>query len=906
MISAQARATRLHVACALAGAAGIVALVLAALLGGRSDGPWLLLSVAFTAAILVSQRAPIRLIHRGQSEGIRMEEAFFVPMAMLLSPVESLITVAAAIGLGAVISGRGPAKGVFNTGMLTFTWGLGLGVVHWIGIDGSVGGREVAAVVTGGLVFCATSSILVAGIIALASGSPFRSVLFDGTPVRLGTWLGSLSLGVLAVMAADRQALAFVVALAPALALQYGYRGAVRQWRERREADAMYEAAGRIRATVSSAQVRAELIGASENLLGAGLVRVVDDLLSPAPSGALRVALGDDCAIEVAAHPGGAWTRGDASRLQALAAVASGALENALLYEQLQAVTRSLGEGVLALDEHGLVTFANPAAEHLLGWSKGGLLGTDVAALFHPPGASPASGHGAWTCLTPVREGQTLRLEEHAVLRADSSLLDVSLTASPVLREGVVSGAVVVFRDVAERKALERRLLHQAFHDQLTGLPTRTLFLDRLEHARVRGRDTGTTLAVLFLDVDRFKLINDSLGHRVGDDVLSTVASRLVGAVRQGDTVARFGGDEFTVLLEQMSGPAEATAAAERILQSLRLPVSAGDREIVLSVSIGIAVAEPGNAHTDLLAAADIAMYEAKRTGKDRVCLAAAHADADALARLDLEMELRRAITDGELELHYQPVLHAHSGQLYGFEALVRWRHPQAGLLPPSHFMELAEDSGLVLPLGEWVLEQACRTARDWRDQHPDEAAVMAVNLSARQFQAPDLCARVASVLETVGLEPSALVLEITETVVMGDTERTLTTLRALKRLGVRLAIDDFGTGYSSLSYLKRFPVDVVKIDKSFVDGLGDSAVDREIVAAVIRLAAAVGMQTVAEGVETPAQLEQLRLLGCSLVQGFLLAAPQPLADLERALVGAALAVPSPRAPLRSLTPRAG
>ncbi len=895
MLSAQARVVRLNAACSLAGGAGIVTLVLAALLGGRSDGPWVPLSVAFTAAILISQWAPIRLTHRGQSEGIRMEEAFFVPMAVLLSPVESLITVAAAIGFSAVLSGRGLAKGVFNTGMLTFAWGLGLGVAHWIGLDGSLGGREVAAVVTGGLVFCAASSILVAGIISLASGSPFRGVLFDGTPVRLGTWLGSLSLGVLAVMAAEGHPLALVVALAPALALQYGYSGAVRQWRERREADAMYEAAGRIRATVSSAQVREELIGAAQDLLGAGSAQVVDDPASPTPSGVLRVALGDTCAIEVADHPmGGVWTRDDTSRLQALAAVASGALDNALLYEQLQAVTRSLGEGVLALDEHGLVTFANPAAEQLLGWGRGCLLGTNAAGSFDAP-ADRARDDLEWGLLPRLREGETVRLEEHTARRSDGASLDVALTASPVRREGVVVGAVAVFRDVTERKALERRLVHQAFHDQLTGLPTRALFLDRLEHARTRGRDTGSMQAVLFLDVDRFKLLNDSLGHRVGDDVLCTIASRLVGAVRQGDTVARFGGDEFTVLLEQMSGPNEATATAERILQSLRQPVVAGDRQVVLSVSIGIAVAEPGNVHTDLLAAADIAMYEAKRTGKDRFCIAAADADALALARLDLEMELRRAISGGELELHYQPVLNAHTGRLYGFEALVRWRHPQAGLLAPSEFMELAEDSGLVLPLGEWVLDQACRTARNWLDEHPDEPAVMAVNLSARQFQDPDLCARVAAVLQNSRIEPSALVLEITETVVMGDTERTLATLRALKRLGVRLAIDDFGTGYSSLSYLKRFPVDIVKIDRSFVDGLGDSPVDREIVAAVIRLAAAVGMQTVAEGVETPAQLEQLRLLGCSLVQGYLFAAPQPLADLERALARAALAVPSPR-----------
>jgi EAL domain-containing protein (putative c-di-GMP-specific phosphodiesterase class I) len=289
-------------------------------------------------------------------------------------------------------------------------------------------------------------------------------------------------------------------------------------------------------------------------------------------------------------------------------------------------------------------------------------------------------------------------------------------------------------------------------------------------------------------------------------------------------------------------------------------------------------------------------MYQAKSRGKNQYVVAAADADERALARLDLEMELRRAIDDNELEVHYQPVVEAKTGQLYGLEALVRWRHPTLGLLGPGHFMDVAEDTGLVLPLGHWVLEQACIAAVEWQLRHPDSPVVMAVNLSARQFQQPDLCEKVAEVLRSTGLDPSLLALEITETVVMEDTSATLATLRKLKQLKVRLSIDDFGTGYSSLSYLKRFPVDAVKIDKSFVDGLASGPVDREIVQAVIRLATAVGMQTIAEGVETTAQCEQLRLLGCTMLQGFLLSRPGSLDEVERLVTTAgAVNVPAPR-----------
>ena len=861
----------------------------------------LALLIGFAIALATIELFPLKLTHSGQSEALRLEEAFFVPMAFLLGPVETMAVIALAMGLASVFSRRRALlKGLFNVGMITTSAAIGLVVAQAVGLDGTLGGRDIVAVLLGGLVFCAVSAVLVSGIIALSTGTALRAILLDGLAVRTVTWFGSLSLGVLVLVAADQQLWALVAAVVPVVVLQFAFSGAMRQWRERQQAEALYDAAGRIRASVDSSHVRTELVDAARQLLGAGSARVVHDLSQQAPpAGSLRVPLDDSTAVEVAERAtGGDWTRGDESRLQALAAVASGALSNALLYEQLQAITRSLGEGVLALDSRGHITFVNPAGARLLAWRSDELLGRHIADAIDPAGLlSHPDGATDWVHLPRLRAGETLRIDEYSVTRSDGSVLDVALTASPVLRDDEVVGAVIALRDVTERKVLERRMVHQAFHDQLTGLPNRALFIDRLEHAQVRAQESRSCQAVLFVDLDRFKVINDSLGHRAGDDVLCTVGSRLVGALGFGDTVARFGGDEFTILLEQVADRAQLVETAERILSALSLPVTAGNRTVVISASIGIAIAEPDDVAKDLVAASDIAMYEAKSAGGARYVIAASDADGVARAKLDLEMELRRAIDEGELVLEYQPVVRATDEELYGFEALVRWQHPRLGMLPPSHFMPLAEENGLVIPLGEWVLEEACRTAQRWHELHPRTAAVMAVNLSARQFQHPDLCARVRDVLDRTGLDPCRLTLEITETVVMQDTARTLETLHALRALGVRLAIDDFGTGYSSLSYLKRFPVDIVKIDKSFVDGVASDSVDREIVAAVIRLARAVGMQTVAEGVEEPGQLEQLQRLGCSMVQGFLLAEPAPMVEHEHRLRGrAAAGLPSPRA----------
>jgi diguanylate cyclase (GGDEF)-like protein/PAS domain S-box-containing protein len=869
-------------------AAGAVALATAVAVQGRSEpGPsWL--ALAFLVALTAVRLVPVHLTHAGSSEALHLDEAFFIPMVLTLAPWQVLGALAVALLVGSAATRRGGIKLLFNVGTLTATAGAGVGTAYLLGVGGPVTLADYAAAFAGGLVCCAATAVAVAFVISVATGQSLAVLLRDGLGLRVVVWVGSLAIGTVIAAVAVPHPQALALAVAPVAVLHAVISSALRQRRERTQADALYEAASRVHGTVESDVVRAELIAAAKELLVAGSARIVPPA-EELPPGALRVPLGEDWALEVSDRAtGGTWTAGDRTRLQALGAVAAGALENALLYEQVHAITSSLGEGVLALDEQGVVTFANPAAEELLGWAPGQLVGEQIARAVDPDGLVGEQ----WVHLPSLRSGETVRRDEQVVTRRDGSLLDVALTASPVTREDQVVGAVVVLRDVRERKALQQQLVHQAFHDPLTGLPNRALFLDRLEHARARSTREGVTQAVLFVDVDRFKLVNDSLGHRMGDQVLRTVAARLVAVLRPSDTVARFGGDEFTVLLEQVGSAAEAGQVAERVLHELRQPIPAGGRDVVVTVSIGIAVAEAGNAPGDLLAAADIAMYQAKGAGKNRYVIASPDADEQALARLDLEMELRHAIDSGQLELHYQPVVSAETGGLYGLEALVRWRHPVLGLLAPGRFMDVAEESGLVLPLGEWVLEQACRAAVDWQRRHPNAPLVMAVNLSARQFQQADLCDRVAGVLASTGLAPHLLALEITETAVMEDTEATLAALRALKQLKVRLSIDDFGTGYSSLSYLKRFPVDTVKIDKSFVDGLDTGPVDREIVQAVIRLAAAVGMQTVAEGVETPAQRDQLQLLGCTMLQGYLLARPAPLELVERTLE---LAIPAAR-----------
>jgi len=445
-------------------------------------------------------------------------------------------------------------------------------------------------------------------------------------------------------------------------------------------------------------------------------------------------------------------------------------------------------------------------------------------------------------------------------------------------------------------KRLEQ-LTRQAFRDALTGLPNRALFMDRLTHGLTRARRRHEHVAVLFLDLDRFKVINDTLGHTVGDQLLVEVSNRLGSSLRPGDTVARLGGDEFGLLLEDVADAETAELVALRIEAELAKPLIFEGREIFVTSSIGIALSsERLGTPEEVLRDADLAMYHAKAKGKARHEIFDGTMSAPALDRMDLEMDLRSAITNRDFRLHYQPILRLETGRIVEVEALIRWQHEKRGLLQPDAFIGLTEETGLIVPIGQWVLTEACRQARAWQIEFPRTPALgMSVNLSAKQFQNPKLVEEITDALTMSGLEPACLKLEITESVVMQDVPATLAKLHELKDLGIRLAIDDFGTGYSSLGYLKRFPVDTLKIDRSFVKGLSHEGGDSAIVRAVVTVAKSLNMDVTAEGIETEQQRLELKALGCEFGQGFLFGRPltpehlKPLLaiSMNGALVGA-------------------
>ncbi len=495
---------------------------------------------------------------------------------------------------------------------------------------------------------------------------------------------------------------------------------------------------------------------------------------------------------------------------------------------------------------------------------------------------NPVNAVGFEICQRAIETGQAQPVYSLEIEGRKGRRLWVEVNEAPVVRDGKTVAIVGALVDVTKRTAIEEKLKHQAFHDSLTGLPNRALFMDRLGHALARSNrresPSHSRTAILFLDLDRFKVVNDSLGHDVGDQLLKTVAARLEASLRPGDTAARLGGDEFTVLLEDVADVGDAIHVAERIALELQAPLSLNGQEVFATTSIGITISGEGqSAPDDLLRDADVAMYRAKSKGRAQYEVFDPEMNARALERLHLETDLWQAVERGELRVFYQPKVRLDTQEIVGLEALVRWEHPRHGLVSPADFIPLAEETGVILPIGHWVLREACRQARVWQDVRPDaEPLQMAVNLSARQLGQSDLTQCIADVLKETGLAPRHLKLEITESVVMGDAETSIRTLRELKNLGVQLAIDDFGTGYSSLSYLRRFPVDTLKIDRSFINNLGSDIEDTEIVRAIISLAQALKLEVTAEGIETAAQALELAELHCDWGQGYHFARPMP------------------------------
>jgi diguanylate cyclase (GGDEF)-like protein len=446
-----------------------------------------------------------------------------------------------------------------------------------------------------------------------------------------------------------------------------------------------------------------------------------------------------------------------------------------------------------------------------------------------------------------------------------------------------VQGLVFNTRDVSERKELEEQLTHQAFHDPLTDLANRSLFRDRVEHALALRRSLDEPISVLFIDVDDFKTVNDSLGHSAGDELLLQVADRIRSCLREGDTAARLGGDEFAILLEDGSDP---PAVADRLIEAFKAPFRIQDKDLTTTISIGISgSAQKSESADEILRNADAAMYAAKGRGKGFYEFFEQDMHTTAMRRLDLEGDLRRAVHRKEFRVHYQPIVGLASGRVAGFEALVRWAHPSRGLLSPSDFIGLAEETGLIVPIGRWVLREACRQATVWQTQWPsDPPLTISVNLSAEQLEASDLIRDVKAALRQSGLPAETLGLEITESVLMRNTDKAIARLEKLKALGVRLSIDDFGTGFSSLSYLQNLPCDSLKVPKPFLDGLGKGGQANSLVRGIVELGRTLGLTVIAEGVEKARQWEALEELRCDLVQGYYFARPQSAERIDALL----------------------
>jgi diguanylate cyclase (GGDEF)-like protein/PAS domain S-box-containing protein len=562
-------------------------------------------------------------------------------------------------------------------------------------------------------------------------------------------------------------------------------------------------------------------------------------------------------------------------------------LESAVLARDLQrresearfrSLVQNASDVTMVVGADTVVSYVTPPVQRVLGWEPAELLGVELAELIHPEESAYARAFYA----DMDGDGESTATVEWRVRHRDGSWRQFEVVNASLLDDDAVRGIVATLRDVTERRELERELEHQAFHDRLTGLANRALFRDRLEHALARRNRNPHPVAVLLLDLDDFKVVNDSLGHAAGDRLLVMVAERLRGHLRASDTTARLGGDEFAVLLDDPASADEATLVAERLVEVLTAPYQLDGRELFVRASIGVALAAvTGQPADELLRDADMAMYAAKAQSRGGYQIFQPALHEAAVGRLALEGDLQRGIEEGQFALHYQPILELASGRLVGLEALLRWHHAERGWVAPLDFIPAAEASGQIVPIGRFVLRQACRQAVAWQARFPAQPLKMSVNVSARQLQEPDVAEDIKRVVDECGMDPRLLVLEITETVLVKDVEAMAAKLRALTACGLRVAVDDFGTGYSSLSYLHRFPVHLLKIDKSFTDRVDGSVDDAALARAIVRLGQALHLETVAEGVETASQLAALRELGCTFGQGYHFAKPMDAGGIE-------------------------
>jgi diguanylate cyclase (GGDEF)-like protein/PAS domain S-box-containing protein len=877
---------------ALAGAAAVGDAVSRLAGGAWSPRPMDLATLCLLGLLWVATWVwPLRLYRGDQTLMFHVDEGFFVAL-LLLVPSEALVLCATIVAVSGSLLRRSPLpKTLFNSGMIAASVWTGSAVAGLVATpDRAISPWHLAGALVAVVVFFLFNMAAVV-CLSVAFGQPLKAVVMDGPDINLMIAGGCLTLAVPTAMVISAFGWAMPIAVLPLIVLRRVVAGHFDARRDRARLMGLFESTLDINRSMGQEETTEAILASAKQLLHAGHATLTNQASAFGMLEAPLPLTDEPLVLGVAGRDGEPFDRADQALLDALAAVGATALTNAALYqegrlqrERLSAITSSLGEGVCAVDRSGQVTFVNPAAVRLLGWDATPELqhhqletGLDFGIRAPSFILAPA--------MRSMAKVDTITNYDTRFTRADGSIFHVSFTVSPIIDEGRATGAVLVFQDITERKQFEEQLARHAFHDALTGLPNRRLFLDHLDHALRRSQRSEEQHAVLFADVDRFKIVNDSLGHHSGDQLLIAIANRLKAAVRPGDMLARFGGDEYTLLLEDVT-PEDSVACAQRILDRMHEPITLPDgHEVVATVSIGIAITDPQKTRDDVLHDADVAMYQAKAKGRGGNFEVF---DVDAMGvrsaeRIDLEAGLRKALERDELVVHFQPVVSIADGKVVGAEALVRWEHPTRGLLAPIHFIGMAEDTGLILPLGRVVLERACVQAREWRERF-GEPLTVAVNLSARQFQQQGLVDEIEAVLVNSEVDPSQISLEITESLAMEDAERTIQILARLKRLGVKVSIDDFGTGYSALGYLASFPVDVVKVDRSFVEKVEVDPVKSAIVSAVVNLSAAIGITTVIEGVETKAQLEHLRDLGCTMVQGYYFAKPMPAAALTELL----------------------
>jgi diguanylate cyclase (GGDEF)-like protein len=899
------RATRAVVAACVAG--GALALLVAVWrqpASGHVDANQWIVAAAVGALALGSWMWPVVVYRGGESAAFNMDEVFFVILALLEPPLVTLGTFALATVAAQAARRRPLVKSAFNAGQVLIAVGLGLAVSRSIAAPSdSLTAGQIGGILLGVGVYVVINTFLVACVM-VSMGTTWGDFISDLRIQVTHAAAGAL-VGVILALAVQAHLWALALAI-PGLAVERRLISArFAALHDRARMKGLYEVTLEANRGLRQQAVLETILGSVRRLLRSPEATLTTDQPSPGQLAAPVTVAEQQQQWLVASgrRRDEPFDDADRSLLRALAAVGSGALSNAELYQQvhvererLSSITLNIGEGVCAIDADGKLTFVNPAAADIMELPSASTTAGDAVS----GGALTAPAFLLGPAREAMRTGRTIREDDARFRGKNGAIVPVAYTASAVMGDGTPSGAVIAFRDITERKAFEDELHQHAFYDSLTGLANRRLLVERLDQALRRSALNRKTHALIFVDVDRFKSINDSLGHVTGDEFLVAIGARMKAVVRSHDLLARFGGDEFVVLLEDVAGVEVAIAAARRICAAAQMPMVLPDGyELVASVSVGIALTEPGKIADDVLHNADVAMYEAKARGGggiykvfDRASMGSRSSE-----RLQIEADLRKGLERDELEVHYQPFYSLDEQHIVGAEALVRWRHPANGLISPKRFIPIAEETGLILPLGRYVLGQACRQARSIRDRLGVDLPI-SVNLSPRQFQENGLVSQVAAALDAVGLPSQLLMFEITESMVMEDLSGAREVMKKLSRLGARLAIDDFGTGHSSLAYLKQFPVQEVKVDRTFVQGVAESPVDSAIVRAVVDLANAMGILAVAEGVETEDQVAELKMLGCQVGQGFYFSQPLPVEEFDELLTRHFAAVGRPAGPV--------